>query len=117
MKFSLAIVSGLGVFLFVLTGCKSAPQKWEIVADNESASSCEVSMDIGPGDGVNAPDLGGGEKRILQSGSAPLEVRTVKVVWNRRQQVFTPRVEVPLGKQFNIKIDPKGNVTTTLKEI
>lgn len=107
----------VAVLLVSIAGCKSAPTKWEIVADNQSSAPCEVQMDIGPGNGVNAPDLGGGERRVLLTGSAQLQVRTVKVVWNRRQQVFTPRVAVPLGKQYHVTIEKDGNVTTSLEEI
>lgn len=118
MTFKSTVLISAGVSTLMLLGaCKSSPRNWEIVADNQSATPCEVSMDIGPGSGLNAPDLGGGERRVLQTGSAPLEVRAVKVVWNRKQQVFTPRVEVPVGNRYSIRIDRDGNITTSLKAI
>src|SRR5437667_9440544 len=98
-----------------MVGCHKPADKWEIIAMNQSTAPCEISMDIGPGAGVNAPDLAGGERRLLLTGSTNLVIRTLKVVWSRKQQVFTPGVEVPLGKSYDIDVDTDGSVVTSIK--
>ena len=102
---------------FGLAGCRRAPKEWRIIAHNQSAGYAEVSMDIGPGAGINAPDLAGGERRVLMSGSSEMVVRAVKVVVNRRQAVFSPKVEVPLGKGYILTIGSHGDVRGSLVDL
>jgi hypothetical protein len=110
-----ASIAIAGVCFLALSGCRGTTERqWEIIAQNQSDTSCEVAVNIGPDPGANAPDLGKGERRVLLSGSEKVVVCAVKVVHNRVQQVFCPRVEVPAGKSFLIRVQADGQAVTSV---
>src|ERR1051325_4927112 len=117
MRIRRAGALGALVGLAALAGCKRPATPWQVVAINKSDHTCEVSMDVGPGDGVNAPDLAAGETRVLLAGSAPLTGRTGKGVGKRKQQVFSPRVDVPTGRKFVLSIDAAGAASSAVNEL
>ena len=108
----------LGAAVCISAGCgRAAAKHWQIVAQNQTQGPCEVAMDIGSLGGVNAPDLAGGERRVLRSGGETLIINTVKVVHNRQQLVFRPLLDVPVGKTYLVSVDPSGMVRTSITDM